>query len=852
MAKNKIIIGLVILLIIDICFLGFEILKRSQDKISEHSSSSLETLLNYNLKQVEARGFGSSVKHDEAMNFKIASTLSNNFSISEIKNIEDMEEAYGLTFSEADLKFLEENKFLIKNLYQTNIKPDVGNVYSEYYREFLGLYNRVAGSADPHDRGQKNSVFFSSDIFLHSYQLLFVELLKEAENKVFIPAMRELTQKFFGESSKKMELAKDEVEKAKWQKVRNYFVVPYALLSTSLQPLGMDDYLSGSGGSLKDPSTVQSDFDDRDKSADDQEKVVAFIQDLNLDNESQSLVLSDIEKIYQAQNSAVPAILAQEYEKYKEDTRIGFSVDFSQFNPRSHYTNNSYRRQYFRAITWFTQQPFFLKSDNLTGYAFAIAQLFAENEQQLKDYSQLEETINYLVGTSDDLMPIDYLRAISYAKNRSDKEEAVMEYLAQTKNPKIKATPASYDSVGSVESSEVKLLTKGMRFFSGKFIIDSYWTDYLTQGDEAIQPGYTQKLPPMASSLEIMNLLGSDYAGQQIKNLNFYKPGTKEAIDQAMAELVSENKNLTADFWQSNIYNGWLWTAQSLFDWQKENKNQLPTFMQSPKWEIKTLMTGSGFWTELRHATLLYAKQSFAELGGGPGCDEREIPAPPKGYVEPQFQTYKRLATLAKRTAQGLEGMGFELDNLAKVDSFVEAVNLALSFTERELQDKTFSEKTKTEKSIDINGDPCVSHSIDGNSDWENIRLKIIDKLEQSLPRPSDGPILPAKDKRSAIIADVHTGGDSSNPHQVLYEGVGVPKVIFVAVKDSNGARLTIGFTYSHYEFTKDYANAKRLTDEDWQSNFYQTAQNESDAFTYQPASVWPQESFWYQPLFIN
>jgi hypothetical protein len=72
-----------------------------------------------------------------------------------------------------------------------------------------------------------------------------------------------------------------------------------------------------------------------------------------------------------------------------------------------------------------------------------------------------------------------------------------MEYLAKAKSPRIKSIPAQYDAVGEADSDDVLLRTKGMRFFSGKFIIDSYWTGQLTQGDEAVRPGYTQKLPPM-------------------------------------------------------------------------------------------------------------------------------------------------------------------------------------------------------------------------------------------------------------------------------------------------------------------------------------------------------------------
>lgn len=774
------------------------------------------------LEKLTEQNFGSSIVHDETMDFQINPAIANNFSTDEIKNIGDMESAYGIKFSNEDKKMLQENKFLVKQLTSTNIRP---YRYENNLREFLGLYKSVNGGWAP-SRKQQNSIFLTSDIFMHSYQLLYVELLKESENKYFYSIIKDLSVKFYEESSKKITESNDPKEIKKWTKVRNYFIIPYAILSTVSEQT-------------------------EDDNSDTQENVIAFIDKLNLDKDSKEEVISDIQKIYSASEDNVPSIFKGEYGSYD---KVNFTVDFTQFTPRSHYTGSPLRRQYFRAMNWYTQLPFFLESADLTSYAFAISQLMAENQKELEDYSKIEKAINYLVGTSDDLMPVDYLLALESAKNEkdSDKEAKIMDYLVKTHNPKIKSLPAYLPDIGSTKSDELMLATKGMRFFSGKFIIDSYWTGYLTQGDEAPKPGYEQKLPPMASSLEVMSLLGSDYANSQIKKLDFYKPSTSKAIDKAMLELKQETDSLDDNYWQSNIYNGWLWVIKSLFDWQKTNRNVLPEFIQSPLWDVKTLMTASGFWTELRHATLLYAKQSFAESGAGGDefCEDIFIPEPAKGYIEPQFQTYKRLATLARRTQAGYKDMNLELSNLGRLESYIDTMDLVLKYTQKELVNTAMYEKIKSEK-IDWgkkeDGSSCIQQSIDGESDWETIRLEIVAGLESSLPI-LEGDILSAKDRRAAIVADVHTGGDSNNPKKILYEGTGVPKVIFVAVKDANGARLTIGFTYSHYEFTKLYGG-KRLTDEEWQKNFY-IGDDDSSPYNYTDISKWPEENFWYKSLF--
>ncbi len=803
---------------------------------------------------VSLSGSGGEVSYHETQ-VTIPAELAANFSLSEIQNMDEMEQAFGFKFSTAEKKMLEEQKFVMKPLLETKIRP---TYMSDKYREFLSLYDTAASTKedgtsmkrnDFKERGLNNALFLSSDIFFHSYNVLYTELLKEMENEVFFPAMKALSQKFYEQAASKA--AANGADKEQWTKVRNYFAVPHTLFATAGEPLTQEDYSDPQGG-MKDPAEVMSEFATKDKTADTMTTARAFVKTLKLDAVSEQAVLKDLETVYAAGSAGIPEIFKTEYEQYAKDNEVGFKVDFSQFTPRSHYTGSSLRRQYFRGINWYSQLPFFVKSAPLTQYAFKTSQLLAENPEQLQDYNKLESAINFLVGSSDDLMPADYLQALEVSKTASNKEAAIMEYLAKTKNPRIKNITAEYKEVGEEQTSDVLLLTKGMRFFSGKFIIDSYWTGQLTQGDEAIKPGYTQKLPPMASSLEVMTLLGSDYARSQIPTLNFYKPETKEAIDQAMKELTEETAALGDSYWQENIYTGWLWTIQSLFNWEKEQKNSLPRFMQGSLWPAKTLQTAAGFWTELRHATLLYAKQSFAELGGGPpACDPRQIPEPPKGYIEPQLQAYDRLSYLAKRTESILKEQGYSsLRNMFALESYISALDLVQQYTVKELQNQALVEKVKTVTSPDPFDDTktCTTYELDGESDWEMLRDGIIAALENALPEPIEGPILPAKDKRAALIADVHTGGDSKNITQILYEGTGVPNVIFVAVKDANGPRLTVGFTYSQYEFTQPYGG-QRMTDEDWQKNFY-TGEDPYTPYEYTSLSAWPKVNPWFAPLF--
>ncbi len=796
-----------------------------------------------------ASTFGASVVY-QPVTTNINAAVAKDFDAGDIQNVKDMEDAYGFTFTSDELAALADRKFVVKNLLDTSIRPDIGGgTEADYAREFPSLYNAIAGSRDYKMRSQANSVFFTSDVFFTSFNNLYTELLKEMENTTFYPSVTSLTSSFESQADAKMKAAISDADKKAWMKVRNYFAVADAIFSTAAQPLSNADYYGSDV--MRDPAQVMADWQTKDVTVDTYENAAAFVKKLGLDAESETAVLADVKHVFDADERYLPTVFYDEYKAYAEANDTEFLVDFTQFTPRADYTSSSLRREYFRGMKWYIMLPFFLKSPELTTYAYDVTQLLAENPQALADYNKLEAAINFLVGSSDDLMPADYFAALEAGKGSADPTAAAMEYLVKAHNPKIKDLAALYPTSGTANSADVLLLTKGMRFFSGKFILDSYWTGYLTQGDEAPRPGYPGKLPHMASALEVMTLLGSDYAKTQIPKLDFYKGTAAQAVDKAMGELETQNATLADADWQGNIYYGWLWTIKGLFDWQQMHQDELPRFMQSMAWDAKTLMTANAFWTDLRHATLLYAKQSFAEMGGGgPGaCDPRQVPPPPKGYVEPDLEAYNRLSFLAKRLDQGLKDQGFSLTNMGALENFINLMDKAQTFTTRELADETMNETISHSEETDDSGVTCTVYTIDDGSDWEALRIGMVNDLRTSQPLSVEGPILDIKNRRTPLLADVHTGGDKEHPPEILYEGTGVPYVIFTAIEDANGPRLTVGFTSSHYEFREGYGGPRK-TDEDWQKNFYQPTENPYDAYQYTDDATWPKENDWYDPLF--
>jgi hypothetical protein len=232
--------------------------------------------------------------------------------------------------------------------------------------------------------------------------------------------------------------------------------------------------------------------------------------------------------------------------------------------------------------------------------------------------------------------------------------------------------------------------------------------------------------------------------------------------------------------------------------------------MQSKLFPAKQVEAFLGSYTELKHDTLLYAKQLYAEMGGG--GDEGKPPPVPKGFVEPNLPFWDNLARLVAYVEAGYRRHGLFKNHLEKfghLSEFRDAVALYRSLAVKELQGAPISDK-----------------------DYEKLRLTSLRRLVEPLEPEM---ILEAKDKRSGLIADVATDAVRG---KILYEATGEPYVMLVLVGNDGPPRLAVGVAYNHYEFTGPLDT--RYTDDDWQKRVYEKA------------GPLPEKNFWYRSLLIQ
>jgi hypothetical protein len=205
-----------------------------------------------------------------------------------------------------------------------------------------------------------------------------------------------------------------------------------------------------------------------------------------------------------------------------------------------------------------------------------------------------------------------------------------------------------------------------------------------------------------------------------------------------------------------------------------------PTFMQTEAWQDKQLTTSMASWAELRHDTILYAKQSYAARSSiPPGPETKRV----VGYVEPVPEFYNRLLALTRMTNSGLGEMDvLDTYSTIRLENLEQVLERLVKISEKELQNEELSEE-----------------------DYD-----FIESFGEELEDVIDG--VEKEYQKTTIVADVHTDPDSGN---VLEEGVGYVDMIVVAYKLPDG-RIIMGAgpVMTYYEFEQPMS--ERLTDESW------------------------------------
>jgi hypothetical protein len=612
-------------------------------------------------------------------------------------------------------------------------------------------------------------VFITSDSLLHLYHIQFDETLRQIEEREFYDAIWQVSDHLLTDSLAVYGSADGEAKEAARRNAA-FFAVGLSLLEPQPEQIIPQE----------DAWAYQETHFTRDEAERYRASVPAEVK-------------GDVE----AELSLIEA-----HGGFATSPLFHYDEDYSQYVPRGHYTRSEKLKNYFRAMMWYGRMSFLLKGGTpdalvsaedaqiqTTGAAQISAALAADPAMQAL-WDRIYTVTAFYVGFSDDLGCYEYLEAMHEVFGGTFDPAAVSEEEVAALKAKLAAyrSPRIYGGTGncqipppySPEQADTCLeSTKGFRLMGQRFIPDSYMFSRLVGPYTGAYTGSGQPFTLVGSirgfpmGLDVMALLGSERARAILD-----ETGNDDytLYDDRYGELEAEFANFTDADWNRNLYWSWLYSLKPLL---AGHGSGYPTFMQGEAWQDKQLNCALASWTELRHDTILYAKQSYTmECTAMP---PEELPV--VGYVEPVPEFYHRLLALTRMTGAGLDEMAVlddaskaRLDRLEAILERLEEISVA------ELEHEALSE-----------------------DDYEFIR-NFGDALEGVIADVDD------KAKKTTVVADVHT---DANSRMVLEEGVGYVDMIVVAYPLPDGRILCgAGPVMTYHEFTQPMA--ERLTDEQW------------------------------------
>ncbi len=575
-------------------------------------------------------------------------------------------------------------------------------------------------------RYQENmTVFASTDAVFHIYHLIFDKMLRDLERDYFISDLEALTASMVETTNKQYQSLKSTLLEDAALRNLAYFGVAACLLEL----------------------------------------------DVTLPAEAQALVNEEISLIEAHQGPAISPL----WNPPGLEGSLQLIEDYSQYVPRGHYTRSDELKRYFKSMMWYGRMTYRLRELSETQRALLLVQALRNTNNAEELWANIYDPTVFIVGKADDLSFHEYgvISDAVFGKNpelTAFADDALMQqFISGARN----LPPPQINSMWVWIWEDRDDATQGFRFMGQRFTLDAYvfgqvmWRNVGTLDNPRDLPKALDFLAAMGSAeaYSILDIMGeTDY----------------ENYTAQMSKVKTEVASLEMDSWTQNLYWNWLYTFYALIEPKDET---YPAFMRTQAWTRKDLNTALGSYTELKHDTILYAKQVMAEMGGGME-DE-----PPKGYVEPNPEVYARLNALAVMTYDGLLARGLlsdttknNLENLIDMLAFIQSV----------------SEK-------ELNGDPISEDEywrlMYFGGELEALTLAAADTTEEYDRDLSD--------QKAALVADIATGIG-----RVLEEAIGQPALIYVIPPD-DPTRISVGAVFTYYEFVVN--PDERMTDETWQ-----------------------------------
>jgi hypothetical protein len=493
------------------------------------------------------------------------------------------------------------------------------------------------------------------------------------------------------------------------------------------------------------------------------------------------------------------------------------NVDFSQFKPRGHYEAIPELRRYFKAMMWCGRTDLRiaggydatgpLSSGRELGAAVVLLDLLRAAGKE-EAWRQFDHVIQTFVGRTDSATFDDLARVTAAAKIASPADLKTVEDMKRLMDVIGGSDAGKQDVRGDVYVSphpSVKVtMPQSFTVLGQKFVVDSWVTskvvydDILWDGHKVIRrvpSGLDVAFAALGNSHVVPDLVGRMEGGTH--RLRDGKP-----YQHNLAAVRNVIDGLAPEAWDETMYTSWLKTLRTL---TAPTDAPLPEAMRTRAWAMKQTNTQLASWSQLRHDTILYVKQSYTS---GVTCYY------PAGFVEPVVPFWTQMEAMAKRSADLLEKTPFPANVKA---TQTKQVTFLRNFAAQMRRLKVVAQKQLDQKEL----------TADERKVLEDVmQIKHVSVGCESIARYTGWyPALFYRGpedcvKWDALVADVHTDvpcPDHGDPGCVLHQGVGGADLMVIAIDNGSDRVVYAGPTLSHYEF--EMPGVARKTDKEWKGD---------------------------------
>ncbi len=643
--------------------------------------------------------------------------------------------------------------------------------FSQEMKDILAAYNFAVVPADfwefyevyETNRYYEDPSFVTTDSLMHTFHLFYLNLQKNTERQYLYDCMTKLTERMLKLSLQQYVSLKG----SEWEEAAGRNVVYFGVAA---EILGIENAVPV---------------------------------------ELRVMISKEVKKVMEATENAANLVTPEQ--------RMG--EDYTQYEPRSYYAEDSENKlqKYFRVMMWYGRINFSQKYEQENRSALLMNIALADPECYQEWYT-INEVTSFLVGSSDDLLYNEYIPIITAIYGSDFSLDALigndaaweqfLNAISLLRDPKINSMMAWPD-----DPEEWRAEVKGFRFMGQRYVLDAEIFQNLIYSDiKDADDGSRRYLP---DALDIPAAFGSDVALDiLIQKGNDKYPNYLEKMAQ-MRETVSSSDM----YWTSSVTGGWLYTLMPLLE---EKGAGYPSFMTNRAWTQRSLEGFLGSWTELKHDTILYAKQAYeVSESGGEGYIYRHDD---RGYVEPEPELYERLATLAAATRDGLKDLGYL--PAGKEEALNRLIELSLRL--KGISVKELQGQGLTDEEYDLIrsyggslehfwDDTAEEVPTDAKVEWDPIKMEWVETGEYyySVPNPE-----------GAIVADVATGTNPTTDENVcLEEGTSI-SVVYVIFPIDGELHIARGAVYTQYQFEQPAVD--RLSDQEWRQDLYNKVNDRS------------------------